>query len=148
MTEQNPDHPRPQPTPAAGAEPPGGATLGYRNVGDDAGVRNRRAGWFAAGFFGGLFLALGVSAACFVGLFFFGAAYGRNTGVGYQPADAWAWVCLATVAAAEVGLVVLAVVMHRRRRWTGFLVGTLLGVGLAALPLGLCFAIIGDEAMR
>ncbi len=49
---------------------------------------------------------------------------------------------LAGPAIAAAALLLLSINVYRRRRWTGFLIGALGGLGLLLLALGLCFAVV------
>jgi FtsH-binding integral membrane protein len=131
-----PVHPLP-----TGPEP----TLAYRDVREDRKGGTKR---FLLQMLGGFAVAVVICGACFAGLFGVGAAF-SNGGPSSpsRPHVALAWLSLVVVTAVLVALVWWAIRAHRRRARTGFFVGMLIGVGLCLLPLGLCYAIIGEEAM-
>ena len=95
-------------------------------------------------FFGGLTTSLLTCGICFALLFVAGTYYYEDDRT--RP-RLWAWLALGTTAVAVVGLVAVAAVAQRRRPSRGFLAGVLLGVGLSGLPLGICFAVVGDAAV-
>jgi hypothetical protein len=123
------------------------ATLGYRDVRDDRKGSTKR---FLLHMLGGFGVAVLVCGACFGLLFAVGAQMSNNGSSGRSSGlhPAFAWAALTAVTAILVGLVWWAFRAHRRRARTGFLVGMLIGVGLALLPLGLCYVIVGGEAMQ
>jgi hypothetical protein len=82
---------------------------------------------------------------CFVVLFAVGTYYYED-----DPGKprTRAWVSLAVTAAALAVMVLVAARAQRRSGSRGYLLGVLLGIGLSALPLGLCFAIVGESALN
>src|SRR4051794_23717796 len=125
-------------------------TLPYRDVREDRKGSTKR---FLLHMLGGFAVALVICGACFAGLYFVGDAVTSNfesSRPAHQPAAkrALGWGSLAVVTVILVGLVWWAIRAHRRRARTGFFVGMLIGIGLSLLPLGLCYAIIGDEVIR
>ena len=95
-------------------------------------------------FWRGLSASVFTSIMCFVMLFFTGAYYFEDSG---ERPRVWAWLAMAATVAA---LAVLLFVGRRARVRTGsggFLAGVLLGIGLCALPLGMCFVAVGDSAL-
>jgi len=102
-----------------------------------------RPGFNKRHFWAGLAISLLVCAVCFILLFVTGAYYFENdTG---KPRH-WAWLSLLASAATLGGMTWVAVRMQRRRAGRGLLLGVLLGLGLSALPLGLCFYGVGASA--
>ena len=130
-------------TPASSHEP----TLAYRDVHEDRKGRTKR---FLLQMLGGFGVAVLICGACFALLFAVGARFenesSRNSNT--RPAALVGWGSLTAVTIVLVALVWWAIQAHRRRGRTGFLVGMLIGVGLSLLPLGLCYTIIGGEAMK
>jgi FtsH-binding integral membrane protein len=122
-------------------------TLAYRDVREDRKGSGKR---FLLQMLGGFGVAMVICGACFAGLFGVGMLFSNAGGPSSpsRPHAALAWLSLAVVTAILVGVVWWAIRAHRRRARTGFFVGMLIGVGLCLLPLGLCYWIIGDEAIR
>jgi hypothetical protein len=121
---------------------PHGDTLAYRNEHVEAPDRRRK---FAAQLAGGLCSSLLICGGCFVLLFVIGASYVNYSGSGRNssaPPMIWAWLGLLVVLGVVVGQIWFAVRLKRTRGWNGVLVGALIGIGLALLPLGACYVMI------
>ena len=121
-------------------------TLTYRDVREDRKGKTKR---FLLHMLGGFAVALVICAGCFALLFAVGTKVDRASSPAERRAVApLAWASLVGVAVIVVGVIWWGIRAQRRRGRTGFLVGMLLGVGLSLLPLGLCYAIIGDDVLR
>lgn len=121
-------------------------TLAYRDVREDRKGSTKR---FLLQMLGGFALSVVICGACFAGLFGVGALFSNEAPSNpSRPHIVFAWLSLAVVTGILVALVWWAIRAQRRRGRTGFLAGMLLGIGLCLLPLGLCYVIIGGEAMR
>ena len=105
-----------------------------------------RSGFNKRQFWAGLAVSLLVCTACFGVLFVTGAYYFEMYAAPNKPAR-WAWLAMGTVAAALAASTYLVVRTQRRRGGRGLLLGFLLGLGLAALPIGTCFYFVGVSAV-
>ena len=91
----------------------------------------------------GLLASLVTCGVCFGAMFFAGVHYYENE----QRPPTVARVTLGTTAVALVLLTLLGFRAQRRSGSRGYLVGVILGIGLSALPLGLCFYVLGSSAV-
>ena len=134
MTDADPPPPAEQ-TPAL--PPP----LEYRSGASDRKARR----WSPVGYFVvGLTVSLVISGACFFVLLLGSApAAGASRTITGKGAA-----CCTVVAVTLIAMLVITFREARRRQRMSLFAGVLLGVALAALPLGACFAIIGSGGFR
>ncbi|MEA2734176.1 MAG: hypothetical protein QOE14_627 [Humisphaera sp.] len=116
--------------------------LNYRNVAEDVAATGKRTRRIviqsALGFF------LGV-ATCTALIFYLVGHYNLVTSSWGGMQGPHLWVARGTVVLVVVAEVWWAAWLWRRRRWRPLLPGLLLGLGLGALPLGVCFMSISGS---
>lgn len=117
----------------------GSPPLEYASGGPDPEYRRRVRRWFVKG----LTLSLLVGAASFGLLFLAGAENFEDS-----PPGVWSVVGLIVAPLALGGMLVLAVRARRSKVRPGFAAGLFLGLGLSALPVGLCYTLVAGEVMR
>jgi hypothetical protein len=117
-------------------------TLNYRNVAED--LANRRSRVRRVAIQCGLGFLLGL-ATCTLLILYLVGHYNLVTSSWGGMRGPHLWVARGAVILVVVAEVWWAAWLWRRRRWRPFLPGVLLGLGVGALPLGVCFMMVSGS---